>query len=176
MTRTAEELAEKFSREWLEAKGTAITNYVAISNQLASRTIAAKAKMIENFTTAMAGSKFEDRLEPYVGSALMGNAYNQALTAKTAITEAEQLKVATDITLKRTLAANIGALISFYEDQATSGEITVPPGVADQGLRAMLIQGINANQYRINSASSISDMYDNTSAYMNTNLGWPEVE
>ena len=175
MARTPAQLAAKFAREWLESKPDAIIGYVAVASQLAARTIASKDKMIANFTAVMATTKFEDRLQPYVGSDLMGNAYTQALAAKIVITDAEQLKVERDITLKRSLAVTIDEVIAVYVAQVDSGEVNPPAGVTNQGLRAMLIQGINANQYRLSSGSSAQETYDNTKNYMSTNLGWTVI-
>lgn len=173
MPRTPEQLSEKFAREWEEAKADAITNYVAISSTLAEKTKNAKAKMIANFTAVMATTKFEDRLEPYIGSQLMGNAYTQAMTAKLAITDAEKLKVKNDIALKRAISENIDDVIVIYKAQDTANEVTVPAGIQDKALKAMLIQGINANQYRISSASTNQQIYDLTKGYMKDTVGWP---
>lgn len=172
MARTPEQLAEKFAREWLEAKPEAITNYVAIASTIAQRTIDSKQKMIDNFTAVMATQKFENRLRRYVGNELMGNAYSQALNGKAAITDAEKLKVQNDITLKRALGQNIDATLTLYKN-AASGNVTVPPGITDVGLRTMLIQGINAEQWTLDSKSTPQAIYEATASYMQNNLGWP---
>lgn len=176
MVRTPQQIAAKFEREWLESKADAILNYTAISSGLAQKTIDAKQKMITNFATVMATSKFEDRLAPYVGTALMGDAYGQALDAKTIITDAEKLKVEVDVTLKRSLAIGLDAVIVVYKAQTVSGEVTVPVGVADAGLKSMLIQGVNSNQYRLSSASTAQQTYNLTKDYMASTLGWITIQ
>ncbi len=175
MVRTPAQIADKFANEWLDAKADAIINYGNVANSLAQRAINAKEKMIANFDAVMATTKFEDRLQPYVGTALMENAYTQALDAKIAITEAEKLKVEKDVTLKRALASNIVSTLEIYKTNDVQGTVTVPPNVSDQGLSAMLIQGINANQYGLSADSTPQEIYEETSVYMNTFLGWPLV-
>ena len=172
MVSTPEQIAEKWNREWIQAKPTAITNYVAVASTLAQKAIDAKQKMIDNFVAVMATTKYEDRLAQYVGTDLMGNAYRGALEAIDVLTPQQILKMESDVVEKRGLASKELAVLGRYEG-APTGQVTVPPGITEQGLLAMLIQGINANQYRLSATSTETQIYTATVPYMRDILGWP---
>ena len=173
MPPTPQEIADKFAREWIESKATAITNYSAIAGELATRAIAAKQKMIDNFATAMATTKYEDRLAIYEGNTLMQDAYTQALDAKIAITDAEKLKIQNDVALKRALRDKMPAVLQVFKNANAQGQVTVPPNITDQGLLAMLVQGINSHQFEFSLATDVNTIYTDIAPYMNTALGWP---
>ena len=166
------QIAEKWNREWIQAKPTAITNYVAIASTLAQKAIDAKQTMIDNFIAVMATTRYEDRLQQYVGTDLMGNAYTGALEAITELTPQQILKMETDVVEKRGLAGQEEAVLTLFRN-APTGQVTVPADITSQGLRAMLIQGINNNQYRLSATSTAGQIYTATATYMNVTLGWP---
>ena len=172
MVSTPSQIADKWNREWIQAKPTAILNYVAIASTLAQKAIDAKQKMIDNFVAVMATTRYEDRLQQYVGTDLMGNAYTGALEAITELTPQQILKMETDVVEKRGLAGQEDAVLQLFVN-AEVGQVTTPADITTQGLKAMLIQGINNNQYRLSATSTAPQIYTAVASYMNVTLGWP---
>ena len=175
MPKTPSQIADKFEREWLEAKEGAIEGYTQVASTLAQKAIDAKQTMINNFVAVMATSKYEDRLAPYVGSNLMETAYTQAMNAKVAITDAEKLKLQRDVELKRALSANFIATIAIYKAQTEVGEVIPPVGLPDNALTPMLVQGVNANQFNLSAGSTPQAIYEATKEYMVEFLGWTKI-
>ena len=119
---SAKTIPDKFEREWLDTKPTAIINYSEIANTLAGKIVASKSKMIQNFLTAISLGKYEKGLNDYIGNDLMGNAFRDGMNAKTKMTDSEKTKIYKGVIRLRELtqlmehvASNPQDYIFFYK-------------------------------------------------------------
>lgn len=171
---TPAQAAEKFAREWLESKPTAITNYSAVANALAGRAIAAQATMITRWTAAVTGatSKWRVALQRYVGNNKMETLYTQKLNSITEITDAQKAKISASVTVKQFLRGRLDAVLTLYKN-ANTGQRTVPAGITDVGLRQMLMSGILNSEPDLSASSTDEQIRAATVAYMGSHYGWP---
>ena len=91
----------KHEREWLESKPEAITNFAEIANTLADKLIINKQKMIDNFVSVMATSKYENSLSKYRGNNLLSDLYRQGMNNKTSMTQTTKNKIRDQVSSSR---------------------------------------------------------------------------
>jgi len=168
---TPAQIGDKFDREWQAAKPIAKANYASVASQIPDRLIAAKDNMIARYTAAINGGKLERGIAPYRNNDRLSNLYSQGLDAITAITAEKKAKVARDVALKRTLASHIPAIITTLK-AASSGELTVPTGLADDALAPIIVQAINANQASLSTTSTAAQILTAIGSTLTT-LGFP---
>ena len=114
-SKSSSNIADKFEREWLQSKPTAITGYSDVANTLAQKAINNKQKMITNFLTVMATSKYEDSLRKYVGNNLLADLYNQGVTAKTSFTDTQKQKFQRSLLDQRNVINVLQSYILFQD-------------------------------------------------------------
>ena len=171
---TPQEAAEKFAREWLQSKPTAIANYAAVASTLASKAIAQQATLLANFTTAVQNGSWAAGLRKYAGNDRMEQLYTEKLNSITAITDAEKLKIENSVELKQYLETQLTAVLAIFK-AAASGERTVPAGLTDVGLRSMLMGGILSFEESFTLSSTAQEIYDQVDDYMGSHYGWPNA-
>ena len=171
---TPAEAAEKFAREWLQAKPTAIANYAAVASTLAQAAINQKAALLTNFAAAVNNGSWERGLQKYVGNNRLENLYTEKLNSITAITDAEKLKIENSVELKQYLESQLAGVLAIFK-AASSGERTVPAGLTDVGLRSMLMSGILSFEEQFTLSSTAQQIYDLVDDYMGSHYGWPNA-
>ena len=94
-------ISRKWNEEWINAKPTAILNYVSVASSLAGLLIESKTKMISNWRKVMATSQYEDQLQPYIDNNKMGDNYTAKLNQKTSMTDSQLIKFKNYIILEK---------------------------------------------------------------------------
>lgn len=168
---TPDQIAQKFDREWQASKPVAKANFAAVASQIPDKLIAAKDTMIARYTAAINGGKLERGIAPYRNNDRLSTLYGQSLDSITSLPAAKIEKVSRDVALKRTLAAHIPAIITSLKG-ASSGELTVPTGLADDALAPIIVQAINSQQSTLSSTSTAAQVLTAISATLTT-LGFP---
>jgi len=168
---TPERIGQKFNREWIASKDEAKTNYASAAATIPDRLVAAKATMLTNYAAALNGGKLERGIAPYRNNNRLRDLYDQSLDAITAIPQAKLDKVVRDVQLKRYLAGLIPSIITTLK-AASSGELTVPTGLADDALAPIIVQTINKNQDSLSTTSTAAQVITAISSDLTT-LGFP---
>jgi len=168
---TPERIGQKFNREWIAGKDEAKTNYAAAAPNIPDRLVAAKATMLTNYAAALNGGKLERGIAPYRNNNRLRDLYNSSLDAITAIPQPKIDKVVRDVQLKRYLAGLIPDIITALKG-ASSGERTVPTGLADDALSPIIVQVINKNQESLSTTSTAAQVLTAISTDLGT-LGFP---
>lgn len=168
---TPENIGRKFDREWIAAKDDAKTNYAAAASTIPDKIIAQKATMKTNYAAAIDDGKLERGLAPYRNNNRLRDLYNGALDAITTLNAAKVEKVVRDVRLKRYLAGLIPDVITLLKG-ASSGERTVPTGLADDALSPIIVQVINKNQGTLSDTSTAAQVLTAISTDLGT-LGFP---
>ena len=94
-------ISKKWNEEWINAKPTAILNYVSVASSLAKLLIDSKSKMVSNWRKVMATSQYEDQLQPYINNNKMGDNYTGKLNQKRSMTESQIIKFENYIFLEK---------------------------------------------------------------------------